>query len=1050
MRHCTRLGATFVILVLSASLAVAAPVVRGVVPGTAPHGARVLITGTGCDAPDVSVAFSDSSGSLVVAPIVVRSSRFIEVAVPPAAASGAVHVSNAAGPLGDLAFTVAADPTFSKALTIAALTPKGQDIFHQPSGAAIFVASGAIYFADTLNHLIRYVLPDGETLLTSGTGKPGYVDGPASQAQFSAPRGVAIDANNGIVYVADTGNNSIRAIALDGTVRTLAGSGRPEFADGLGTAASFSHPAGIAVDLAGNVYVADTGNNRIRRITPAGAVSTVAGGVTYGFLDGPAPQTLFTQPESVAVAASGTVFVADTQNNVLRKIENGVVTTIAGTGAPGDVDGAATTAQLKEPSALTLDEAGNLFFTDRLNNAVRELVAGSSPLVRTIIGSNPGYVDGDLGAAMFKDPSGIVFAGALAITDTMNDAVRMIYAAPHASAVWPARGPLAGNNVVRLLGTSFVPGATQVTVGSVPATEITFITSTEMLVTIPANASGNADVVVTTPGGTSTLAGGYTYLPPPTIASISPSKGKVAGGDIVTITGTAFGNDDDTIVTMANQPILMATVTSTSITGTTPPHDAANVDVMVTTPGGSATLANAFTYVPPPTITMVQPTRGKTAGGDTISITGTGFDSSVAVTIGGNVATNIVVTSTTSLAGTTPAGNTGTADVIVTSAGGSVTKTAAFTYVAPPVITSFTPTQGSTGSSVTIMGQNFDPLPSNNVVTIGGIHCSVTAASMSQLIVTIPATAASGRITVTTTGGTVTSASEFAIVDDHLSIQITAPAADSIVQSRSILVTGTAAGPHDMGIVVNGVPAQFDLSAAGTPEAPFQWFATIDPVPGPLTIVATATTPARATVAVQRSVTYMPADETLLLRAAPESGPVPLKVTFDFSQRVAATVTLYEFDLDDDGVFEVSSPTLPEYLATTLSTTGVHTATARVTLSDGRVLTTTAVVLAQSLAALDQVIRMTWSRFLGALSAADVNGAMAQLSSQTTAKYAPVLQAIGGALPTYAAALKQLYPIWIRGNFAHYLLVKKQPDGTYGFHVFFVRDDDGVWHILQF
>ena len=209
--------------------------------------------------------------------------------------------------------------------------------------------------------------------LLAGDGQDGALDGAALASRFSDPYGVAIGPR-GAIYVADGGEgNRIRVVQPDGAVSTLAG-GKEGFVDGLGTAAAFNTPSAIALDHLGNLYVADTGNHAIRRITQGGAVTTLAGNGSPGYADGIGRAAQFNGPVGIAVDDAGIVYVADTYNDRIRRIaQDGTVTTLAGTGKPNLFDGPGTAAAFDTPSALAVDHDGNLYIADTGNNAVRRL-----------------------------------------------------------------------------------------------------------------------------------------------------------------------------------------------------------------------------------------------------------------------------------------------------------------------------------------------------------------------------------------------------------------------------------------------------------------------------------------------------------------------------------------------------------------------------------------------------------------------------------------------------------------------------------------------------
>lgn len=214
----------------------------------------------------------------------------------------------------------------------------------------------------------------GSVATVAGTGHPGIEDGVRNTASFSDPFGVAVD-RRGNVIVTDGGQgNRVRIITEKGVIRTIAGS-TEGFADGSALEAQFNTPSGIAIDKDGNFIIADTSNNRIRKLAADGSlVSTIAGSGIAGFNDGSANEAQFDSPLGVAVDRQGNIFVADTYNDRIRKIaKDGSVTTVAGAGAPGFKDGAAAQALFDTPSGIAVDDKGNLFVADTANNAVRKI-----------------------------------------------------------------------------------------------------------------------------------------------------------------------------------------------------------------------------------------------------------------------------------------------------------------------------------------------------------------------------------------------------------------------------------------------------------------------------------------------------------------------------------------------------------------------------------------------------------------------------------------------------------------------------------------------------
>ncbi|GLC87751.1 NHL domain-containing protein [Lysinibacillus piscis] len=249
-----------------------------------------------------------------------------------------------------------------------------------PSGVAVDNA-GNIYIADTGNHRIRKVGIGGTITTIAGTGIQGNAgdEGPATSAQLNMPQNVVVD-NIGNVYIADMGNHRIRKVDTGGTITTIAGMGIPGSAgdEGAATDAQLMNPQGITVDSAGNVYIADTGNHRIRKVDTGGTITTIAGTGIPGSTgdEGAATSAQLSMPSGVAIDSAGNVYISDAIDQRIRKVDTGgIITTIAGTGIPGSTGdgGAATSAQLSLPMGVAVDSIGNIYITDLGNSKIRKV-----------------------------------------------------------------------------------------------------------------------------------------------------------------------------------------------------------------------------------------------------------------------------------------------------------------------------------------------------------------------------------------------------------------------------------------------------------------------------------------------------------------------------------------------------------------------------------------------------------------------------------------------------------------------------------------------------
>ncbi|MFC5345246.1 IPT/TIG domain-containing protein [Brevundimonas staleyi] len=819
------------------SQVVAGPIPTAISPSSASAvgGTSLVVTGTGFVAGSTSVVIG---GITVPASSVTVSSPTSLTFAAPAHAAGAVDVFVKSGnvtsdPLpGGFTYTAVAGPTLS------AMSPS----VGPTAGGTSVTLSGADFITGSTSVSIGgVVIPAASVTVNSGSSltftTPAHAEGVAA-VTVTTPSGVSAPVSGGFTYVAAptlaTLSPSSGAIA-GGTVVTLTGTGFVAGATSVTIGGETVSASGVTVNSATSLtFVAPAhaaGSVDVTVATPGG-VSSVANGafIYYG-----APTAAVLSP-SVGGGVGGTVV------------------TLTGTGfVPGS----------------TSIRIGGV------------QVAASNV---TVTGST---------SLSFSTPAHAVGRVDLTVTTPYGTTAPLIgaftYALPTATALSPSTGPTTGGTVVTLTGTGFAAGSTSVMIGgeAVPASAVTVASATSLTFATPAHAAGAVDVTVTTLDGTSApLIGQFTYVlptPAPTLTAISPASGSLTGGTVVTLTGTDFVAGS-TSVTIGETTVAAASVTvasTTSLSFTTPAHAAGNVAVTVTTAGGtSAAVSGGFTYfapTPASTLSAISPATGSTAGGTSVTLTGTDFVvGSTSVTIGGTTvaAANVTVASATSLTFATPAHAAGTVVVTVTTPNGtSSAVSGGFTYVAPtpaPALTAISPASGPTvgGTSVILTGTDF--VAGSTSVTIGETivpTASVTVSGATSLSFTTPAHVVGNvSVTVTTPNGT------SAVVPGGFTYAAVSPPAPTTDAASVTVAYGSTANP--VTLRVGGTAMSVDIASQAAHGVATASGLTITYMPnagygGPDSFTYTATGPGGVSLPGTVTVTVTPPTLTLDATALP-------------------------------------------------------------------------------------------------------------------------------------------------------------------------------------
>jgi hypothetical protein len=505
--------------------------------------------------------------------------------------------------------------------------------FDDPTGVATD-SVGNVYVADKNNYVIRKITPSAVvSTLVGRAGSGGSVDGIGSAARFGTVAKVVVD-SSGTVYASDFGNNTIRKVSADGTASTLAGLGGIGSADGPGNTAQFFHSYGVAVDSADSIYVADTFNHTIRKMTPAGTVSTLAGQAgNPGRVNGTVTAARFYFPASVAIDLAGTMYVTEIHNHQIRRITpGGVVSTLAGSpnGDAGSTDGAGSAARFNRPFGVTVDTLGNLYVADSANHTIRRITPNGT--VTTWAGSAgiSGSADGTRSSARFSFPTGLVLDGGgnLYVADSDNHVIRKIasnglvstpaglvnyignvdakgsaarFYSPFGLAVDRAGNVYVGdygNHTIRRL----TPDGTVSTIGGAANNPGTLdgIGNAARFDTPIGLAVDSAGILYVADNGNSTIRKGVPGISPPVITQ-QPQDTTVAPGGTATLTAAALGTAPFTFQWYFGSTTLAGETNATLTLRNVETNQAGIYRLVVSNPYGSVSSSGAeLTVINPP------------------------------------------------------------------------------------------------------------------------------------------------------------------------------------------------------------------------------------------------------------------------------------------------------------------------------------------------------------------------------------------------------------------------------------------------------------------
>ena len=712
---------------------------------------------------------------------------------------------------------------------IATLNGTGTAAQFTNPGAIASDSAGNLYVADPTAHVIRKITTAGVVTTFAGVvNAAGSIDGAADVARFNGPSSVAVD-TLGNVYVADTNNHTIRGISASGIVQTLAGTaGSVGSIDGLGAAARFNYPLGVAVDSLGTAYVSDTYNHLIRRISQNGTVSTMGGAAgVRASADGPLGASRFAFPTGIAVDSTGNVYVADSNNATIRKISTGNVTsTYAGTaGSFGSANGAAlTVARFNQPNGVAVDSTGVVYVADTFSHTIRRItVAGEVTTLAGLAGSS-GSTDGTGSGARFYQPNGIAVDAAsnLYIADSQNRTIRRsgattaptiaaqpvnVAVAPGGSATFTVaatgsptptvfqwqRQPAATTGFVNITNDATYSGATTATL---TVSAITTAMHTDQFRAVVTN--------FISPEATSNAATLSTVIAAPVFTSVATAQFRATEAGTFTVAAT--GNPAPTFSATGLPAWLTLNAATGVLSGTAPDTTGSPLAITITATNGTpVTQTFALTVVPfivPPIFTSGATAQFNATQAATFTVTASGSPAPTFTATG--LPAWLTLNATTGvLSGTAPNGSVSPLALTITANNGaSATQSFALTIISAPTIAASpiggTIARGQNGNfSVTAAGTG----PFSYQWRKDGV--AISGATSSTLVVAGAQSVAAGGYSVTVTNlvGSVTSAA--AVLNVNVpAFFVTQPRAQSALA---------------------GAAVTFAVEAGGYPAPSYQW-----------------------------------------------------------------------------------------------------------------------------------------------------------------------------------------------------------------------------------